>query len=179
MIRMETQGLEQLCGTQGLLAAMLLRQPEPVVWLGGFNQSDYAHLLLISQNQSLPFLSPSLDAIQLSSQAVLVHSQLMSDGTLAMLVFAFEIRLKDLDARAASFLNAIETQVKQKQSQSLLDGLKARQVEPKGVGSDNLLALFTGMPEADPSNDATQPFRVSKLSVQTLEKSVSSWNQIF
>ena len=176
---METQDLQQLCGTHGLLAAILLRQPDPAAWLGGFSQADYAHLLLVSQTQSLPFLSPRLDVVQLSSQAVLVHSQLLSDGTLALLVFPFETRLKDLDARAASFLNAIESQVTPKKTQSLLDGLKVRQVEPKGSGSDDLLALFNGMAEADPSNDATQPFSVSKLSVQTLEKSVRSWNQIF
>lgn len=162
-----------------MLAAILLLQPDPSVWLGNFNQIDYAHLLLVSQTQTLPFLSPRLDAVQLSDQSVLVHSRLIRDGTFAMLVFPFEIRIKDLDQRAAAFLNSIETRITQAQSQNLLDGLRARQVEPTASGNDDLLALFSGMPEADPSNEATQPFRISKISIQTLEKSLNNWKQIF
>ncbi|HSN94229.1 MAG TPA: hypothetical protein VLR89_04100, partial [Anaerolineaceae bacterium] len=77
------QDLQQLCEGHGLLAAVLLLRAEPLVWMGSFTQSDYSHLLLISQTQSLPILSPRLDAVQFSSQPVLVHSQLLSDGTLA------------------------------------------------------------------------------------------------
>ena len=174
-----SEDLRHLCVRHGLLAAILLLQPDPSVWLGNFNQIDYAHLLLVSQTQTLPFLSPRLDAVQLSSQPVLVHSRLISDGTLTMLVFSFETRIKDLDQRAAAFLNTIETRITQAQSQNLLDGLRARQVEPTGSGNEDLLTLFSGMPEADPSNDATQPFRISKISIQTLEKSVNHWKQIF
>ena len=174
-----SEDLQDLCAKHGLLAAILLLQPDPSVWIGNFKQSDYAHLLLVSQTQTLPFSSPRLDAVQLSGQAVLVHSRLINDGTLAMLVFPFEIRIKDLDQRAATFLNAIEARLTQTQSQNLLDGLRARQVEPTGSGNGDLLALFSGMPEADPSSDATQPFRISKLSVQTLEKSLDAWKQIF
>jgi hypothetical protein len=174
-----SEDLQDLCAKHGLLAAILLLQPDPSVWIGNFKQSDYAHLLLVSQTQTLPFSSPRLDAVQLSGQAVLVHSRLINDGTFAMLVFPFEIRMKDLDQRAAAFLNAIETRITRVQSQNLLDGLRARQVEPTDSGNDDLLALFSGMPEADPSNDATQPFRISKISIQTLEKSMNNWKQIF
>jgi len=174
-----SEDLRHLCVRHGLLAAILLLQPDPSVWLGNFNQIDYAHLLLVSQTQTLPFLSPRLDAVQLSDQSVLVHSRLIRDGTFAMLVFPFEIRIKDLDQRAAAFLNSIETRITQAQSQNLLDGLRARQVEPTASGNDDLLALFSGMPEADPSNEATQPFRISKISIQTLEKSLNNWKQIF
>ena len=174
-----SEDLRELCVRHGLLAAILLLHPDPSVWLGNFNQIDYAHLLLVSQTQTLPFFPPRLDAVQLSGQPVLVHSRLISDGTLAMLVFPFKIRIKDLDQRAAMFLNAIENRITQAQSQNLLDGLRARQVESTGSGNDDLLALFSGMPEADPPSDATQPFRISKLSVETLEKSVNNWKQIF
>jgi hypothetical protein len=175
----ESQELRQLCKTQGLLAAVLLLQPEPRVWLGGLNQSDYAQLLLLSQTQSLPILFPRVDAVQLSSQAVLVHSQVLSNKSLAMLVFPFETRLKELDQTAAAFLDAIETGISQTRSQTLLDGLRARQVETTSSNNEDLLALFSGMPEADPSSEATKPFHVSTLSVQILEKSLDSWKQIF
>lgn len=179
MSSMGSQDLQQLCRTHGLFAAVVLLQPEAMVWLGSLNQSDYAHLLLLSQTQTLPFLFPRVDAVQLTNQAVLVQTQMLSNQSLAMLVFPFEMRLKELDQKAAAFLSAIEVRIGQTLSHNPLDGLKARQVGASGSKNEDLLALFSGMPEADPSSEATQPFYVSKLSVQTLEKSVSSWNQIF
>ena len=175
----QSEELQDLCSRYGLLAAILLLQPEPAVWLGSLNQGDYAHLILLTQTQTLTQTGVKLDVVQLSNQAALVHSQTLGDGSLAMLVFPFETRLKELDQIAAGFLEALEAKKTQQESQDLLDGLKARRVEPNRSTDYDLLALFSAMPEADPSNDATQTFRVAKSEVQTLEKSVDFWNQIF
>ncbi len=179
MLTEQSEALQALCARHGLLAAVLLSQPEPAVWLGSLNQSDYAHLILLTQTQTFTQTTSRLDAVQLSNQAALVHSQALNDGSLTLLVFPFETRLKDLDQKAEAFLQAINTKQSRQQSPDLLDGLKARQLEPQSSTDYDLLALFSAMPEADPSNDATQPFRISKLEVQTLEKSVDSWKQIF
>lgn len=179
MTSARSEYLRDLCARHGLLAAILLVQPDPAVWLGSLPQADYAHLLLLTQTQTSPLIAARLDAVQLKNQPVLVHSQKLGDGNLALLVFAFETRLKELDQKAAAFLQEIDAKNIRQQSHSLLDGLKARQVEPHGSMDDDLLALFSAMPEADPSNEATKSFRVSKLQVQTLEKSVDRWSQIF
>lgn len=173
------QDLQELSERHGLLAAVLLLKTETLIWMGRFSQNDYAHLLLLSQTQSLPILATRLDAIQFSSQAVLVHSQLLSDQSLVMLVFPYETRLRELDEKAATFVQALEERITHTQAQGLLDGLRARRAETQASADDNLLALFTNMPEADPSNEATQPFRVNRVSVQTLEKSSHPWEQIF
>jgi hypothetical protein len=179
MRKWRSEDLRDLCTWHGLLAAILLLQPDPVLWLGSLIQADYVHLLLLTQTQTMPLTIARLDAVQLTNQPVLVHSQLLANETLALLVFPFETRLKELDRRATAFLQEIQTRNAQYQSQSLLDGLTARQVEPSGSTDADLLALFSAMPEANPSNEATQPFHVTKLSVQTLEKSIDTWKQIF
>lgn len=179
MISITSKHLQELCARHGLLAAILLQQTDAVIWPGSLSQTDYAHLLFIAQTQTLPVSAARLDAVQLSNQPVLVHSQLLEDGSLALLVFPFEMRLKDVDQRATACLQEIESTNAQQKQNSLLDGLKPRQVEAFGSADDDLLALFSAMPEADPSNDATQPFRVSTIQLQTLEKSADAWKQIF
>ena len=179
MTSKKSENLQDLCARHDLLAAVLIQQPNPAVWLGSLNQSDYAHLILLTQTQTLTKSGANLDTVQLSNQAALVHSQTLHDGSLALLVFPFETRLKELDHRAAAFIQAIEANQSQQPSRDLLNGLKARHVEPQSSSDYDLLALFSAMPEADPSNDATQPFHTSKLKVQTLEKSVESWKKIF
>ena len=99
----ESQELRQLCKTQGLLAAVLLLQPEPRVWLGGLNQSDYAQLLLLSQTQSLPILLPGGCGSTVFKQAVLVHSQVLRNKSLALLVFPSRRGLKSWTKRRLLF----------------------------------------------------------------------------
>lgn len=179
MEHLRNKKLQSLCVKHGLLAAILFQQAEITSWLGNLSQTDYAHLLWLGQIQTLPLGASRVDAVQLSTQAVLLHSQLLDDGNLALLVFAFTIRLKEIDQKAGAFLQEIEKNFQAQKQESLLQGLKPRQVSIHSSSDDDLLALFSAMPEADPSNDATQPFRVSTIQVQTLDKSATDWKQIF
>ncbi len=171
--------LRDLCTRHDLLAALFLRQNEASIWPGSLSQTDSAYLLFLAQTQTLPLNAARVDAAQLSNQPVLVHSQQLRDNSLVLFVFAFETRLKELDKRAAACLQEIEAKNARQEQESLLENLKPRQGEAFGSADEDLLALFSAMPEADPSNDATQPFRVSTLQVQTLEKLAQTWKQIF
>lgn len=179
MAGLSSTELRELCTLHHVLAALYLQPQMPLSWLGTLNQQDYAHLLLLAQAQTTTEARPHIDLIAFHHGPMLVHTSLLAHGTLCMLVYPFDTKLQTVDHLADAFYQDLESKRAGSISAGLLDGLRLRQNMAINSQEEDLLALFSAMPEADPSNEATQPFSLQSLELATVQKNPAHWEQIF